>query len=90
MVTGKQIRAARILLGWTQAMLADNALVALTTLKELEADKDNARPATRAAVRKTLEQAGITFLAVAQGSGVLLKTSDPAPSRKGRSKTRQR
>ena len=90
MVTGKQIRAARILLGWTQAMLADRALVALTTLKELEADKDKARSSTQAAVRKTLEEAGITFLSVAQGSGVLLKNPDPPSNRKGSSKNRPR
>ncbi|MFT8948339.1 MAG: XRE family transcriptional regulator, partial [Acetobacter aceti] len=30
MITGRQVRAARALLNWTQEMLAEKALVALT------------------------------------------------------------
>jgi len=39
MITSRQVRAARALLGWTQEMLADKALVALTALKRLEPDR---------------------------------------------------
>jgi len=36
MITSRQVRAARALLGWSQELLADKALVALTALKRLE------------------------------------------------------
>jgi transcriptional regulator with XRE-family HTH domain len=62
MVTSRQVRAARALLGWTQEVLADKALVALTALKRLESDRLSVRDATRDAVRKALEAAGIVFL----------------------------
>ena len=39
MITSRQVRAARALLGWTQELLADKALVALTALKRLESDR---------------------------------------------------
>jgi transcriptional regulator with XRE-family HTH domain len=39
MITSRQVRAARALLGWTQEMLADKALVALTALKRLESER---------------------------------------------------
>jgi transcriptional regulator with XRE-family HTH domain len=54
MVTSPQVRAARALLGWTQELLADRALVALTALKRLESDRLSVRDATREAVRKAL------------------------------------
>jgi len=47
MITSRQVRAARALLGWTQEMLADKALVALTALKRLESDPLKVREDTR-------------------------------------------
>lgn len=47
MITSRQVRAARALLGWTQEMLADKALVALTALKRLESDPLKVREETR-------------------------------------------
>ena len=72
MVTSRQVRAARALLGWTQELLADRALVALTALKRLESDRLSVRDATREAVRKALEAAGIVFLSSGRGEGVML------------------
>lgn len=72
MVTSRQIRAARALLGWTQERLADHALVALTALKRLESGHLGVRDETREAVRKALEGNGILFLASARGIGVML------------------
>ena len=72
MVTSRQVRAARALLGWTQDLLADKALVALTALKRLESDRLSARDATREAVRKALEAAGVVFLSSGRGEGVML------------------
>ena len=67
-----EVRAARALLGWTQELLADKALVALTALKRLESDRLSVRDGTREAVRKALEAAGIVFLSSARGEGVML------------------
>ena len=69
MVTSRQVRAARALLGWTQELLADKALAAL---KRLESDRLSVRDATREAVRKALEAAGIVFLSSGRGEGVML------------------
>ena len=71
MITSRQVRAARALLGWTPK-LADKALVALTALKRLESDRLSVRDATRDAVRKALEAAGIVFLSSGRGEGVML------------------
>ena len=72
MITSRQVRAARALLGWTQELLADRALVALTALKRLESDRLSVRDATRGAVRKALEAADIVFLSSGRGEGVML------------------
>jgi transcriptional regulator with XRE-family HTH domain len=72
MITSRQVRAARALLGWSQELLADKALVALTALKRLESDRLSVRDATREAVRKALETAGIEFLSSGRGEGVML------------------
>ena len=38
MITSRQSRAARALLGWTQETLADKARISLTALKRLESE----------------------------------------------------
>ncbi|MCI4591115.1 XRE family transcriptional regulator [Sphingobium sp. BYY-5] len=83
MITSRQVRAARALLGWTQEMLADEALVALTALKRLESENDlPVREDTRHQVVKVLEGAGIVFLNSDRGEGVLLVGGAPARSAK--------
>ena len=73
MVTSRQVRAARVLLGWTQETLADKALVALTALKRLESVNGlRVRDETRRQVVKALEGAGIVFLNSDGGQGVML------------------
>ena len=73
MITSRQVRAARALLAWTQEMLADKALVALTALKRLESESGlKVREGTRGQVHRALENAGIVFLASEQGEGVML------------------
>ena len=72
MVTSRQVRAARMLLGWTQETLADKALVALTALKRLESAQGlNVRDDTRRQVTRALEGAGIVFLNSNGGEGVM-------------------
>jgi len=73
MITARQARAARALLGWTQETLADKALVSLTALKRLESDHDlKVHESTRDQIRRALEAAGIVFLASDRGEGVMI------------------
>ena len=73
MITARQTRAARALLGWTQETLAERALVSLTALKRLESPSDlKVFESTYDQVRRTLEGAGIVFLSSDQGEGVMI------------------
>ena len=83
MTTSRQVRAARALLNWTQEMLADEALVALTALKRLESENNlPVREDTRHQVVKALEDAGIVFLDSERGEGVMLVRGAAEKSRK--------
>ena len=74
MITARQSRAARALLGWTQETLADKAQVALTGLKRRESQNGlEVFESTRDQVRRALEAAGIVFLSTEKGEGVLLQ-----------------
>lgn len=73
MVSSRQIRAARALLGWTQQTLADRALVAINTIRAIEGNRPYPKAETTGAVKTALEKAGIVFLANgAMGEGVRL------------------
>lgn len=77
MITARQSRAARALLGWNQETLADKALVSLTALKRVESE--NGLPvheSTRDQVRRALEENGIVFLISDQGEGVMIVRQD--------------
>ena len=73
MITARQSRAARALLGWTQETLADKARISLTALKRLESESGlDVYETTRDQARRALESAGIVFLSTDRGHGVLL------------------
>lgn len=73
MITARQSRAARALLGWTQETLADEARVSLTALKRLESENGfEVYESTRDQVRRAFETAGIVLLSTDKGEGVLL------------------
>lgn len=78
MITARQIRAARTLLGWTQQELADKAVISLNALARLEAGKVDSRVSTVNAVQNALEQGGVLFLSTSQdlGEGVRLRRPD--------------
>jgi transcriptional regulator with XRE-family HTH domain len=84
MITARQSRAARALLGWTQETLADKARISLTALKRLESESGlDVYETTRDQVRRALEAAGIVFLSTDKGHGVLLvddRENKPNPS----------
>ena len=73
-ITGRHIRAARSLLGWSQSELSKKAKVALRTILRMEGFDGavSARTETLSRVVMTLEKAGVEF--VDNGKlGVLLK-----------------
>ena len=75
---GEQIRAARALLGWTAADLAERSGISYPTIQRLDATKGpvGGRFETVDAVRRALEAAGIQFLeagGVSAGVGVSVK-----------------
>ncbi|MDQ0393727.1 helix-turn-helix domain-containing protein [Labrys monachus] len=73
MITARQSRAARALLGWTQETLADKARVSLTALKRLESDSGlEVYESTRDQVRRAFEASGIVLLNSGQSVGVML------------------
>jgi DNA-binding XRE family transcriptional regulator len=73
MITPRQIRAARALLGWSQQQLADKAIVSFNALARLERGEVDPRMSTLMAVNKALTEAGIEFLAAdVKGEGVRL------------------
>lgn len=73
MVTTCQIRAGRALLGWTQQMLADRALVAVNSVRAIEQGKSYPKTGTFKSVRQALVKGGIVFLSDGvMGEGVRL------------------
>jgi transcriptional regulator with XRE-family HTH domain len=61
MITGKQVRAARNLLGWSQMKLAVKAEIALQTIAEVETRKKLTAETTLARIQRALEIAGVEF-----------------------------
>lgn len=73
MITARQIRAARALLGWSQQQLADKAIVSLNVITRIERGEVDPRLSTLTAIYKTLTKAGIELLAADEkGEGVRL------------------
>lgn len=61
MITPSQIKAARALLGWSQQDLADRAIVALNTVRRIEAGQGDPRVSSVGRIQAALEAAGIEF-----------------------------
>ena len=75
MITPRQIRAARALLGWSQQQLGDKAIVSLNAVTRLEKGTVDSRSSTIIAIQKALTKAGVEFLPADQkGEGVRLKS----------------
>jgi len=79
MISSAQIRAARGLLKWTQAMLAHRAAISIVTLNMIESDRVDPRASTLRAIEAALEKAGVEFIgSEREGLGVRLR-----PRRRG-------
>ena len=78
MITARQSRAARALLGWTQETLADKARISLTALKRLEPESGlEVYESTRDQVRRAFEDNGILFLNSGRRVGVIIVDEEP-------------
>jgi len=78
MVTLREIRAARALLGWSQQQLADKAIVSLNAVARLERGEVDPRLSTLTALQKALAKAGVEFLSehgLGEGARLLPKKS---------------
>jgi len=76
-----QIRAARGLLGWSQARLAEAAGLSLPTIKRTELETVNVSADARDKLRSALEAAGVEFIAEnGGGAGVRLRKPRPQGS----------
>lgn len=61
MISIRQIRAARALLDWTQADLAESAGLSEITIKNIERDVAAPRVSTMEALITAIEKAGVEF-----------------------------
>ena len=83
MITARQSRAARALLGWNQETLADKARVSLTALRRLESENGlRVYESTRDQVRRALEANGIVFMSTEKGDGVMYMRNAPTDGAK--------
>lgn len=73
MILAAQLRAARALIGWTQADLAAAAGVSTVSVKNIEKGTTEPRVGTLSAMTRALEEAGVIFLPEnGAGAGVRL------------------
>ena len=81
-------RAARGLLGWSQEELARRAEVVPATVRGYELGHKVPRRASLSAIRRALEEAGITFVSDPErGFGALYAASDAEGPSDGSSRT---
>jgi transcriptional regulator with XRE-family HTH domain len=74
MITREQCRAARGLLDWSQADLAEAALIGIVTVRQFETGAHEPRRLTLHAIRRAFEEAGVEFIdGDGNGSGVKLR-----------------
>ena len=76
MITGAQIRAARALLNWSSAELADRAGAARQTIVRIEQidGLPNSKVQTLVEIKNVIELAGIEFIGTPEnGAGVRFK-----------------
>ena len=77
MISGKQIRAARALVGWKQRELAAAAGISEISIKNAERGGVDSRGSTLNAIQQAFDRAGVVFLDTGDtrngGPGVRLK-----------------
>lgn len=83
MLTPRQLRAARALLGWSRDKLSDASKVPAVTISEFETGKTDPRLTTVNKLRRALERAGVVFIDVGEissesGEGVRMRDGPKA------------
>ncbi len=74
MIDGRQIRAARAMLGWSREELLDASRISMSALLRMEGNLADSRSSTLNKVVKALSLAGIEFVTRDDGAiGVILK-----------------
>lgn len=74
MINGRQVRAARAMLGWSREELLDAAGISMSALLRLEGALADTRISTLRKVVQALNQAGIEFLSREDGAiGVMMR-----------------
>ncbi len=80
MITNAQLRAARGLLGWSQAHLAEASGLGIATIKRMEGDRGPLRSSAENVlkVQQALENVGVAFIDEGNdlGPGVRLRKSE--------------
>ena len=79
LTTPAQIRAARAMLDWSQDQLANEAGVAISSVRDVEGSKRDPEAQTIASIRRALGNAGIVFLTgnAKEGFGVRVNGNRP-------------
>ncbi len=72
-MNGKQLKAARALLGISQPELSERVGIGRSTVLRIEQGLETARPGTIETIKAWLEAQGIRFLDGADGVGVILR-----------------
>ena len=78
-MTGRQLRAARALLGWSAERLAEDCMIGINTIRRAEAMTGEVKmtAANARAVQRSLEEAGVEFIPEnGGGAGVRMRTPD--------------
>ncbi len=81
MIDGRQVRAARAMLGWSREELLDASGISMSALLRMEGNMADSRRSTLNKVVKALTLAGIEFVTRDDGAiGVILKAQNlPKP-----------
>ncbi len=79
MITNAQLRAARALLGWSQARLAEASGLGIATIKRMEGERGPLRSSAENVlkVQQAMEDAGIFFIDQNDDVGPGVRLKDP-------------
>jgi ribosome-binding protein aMBF1 (putative translation factor) len=69
MITPRQCRAARALLGWTQAGLAKEADIGLDVVRRFERSESDTRSSGVIAIEKAIRRGGVELILPDEGKG---------------------
>ena len=81
MIDGRQVRAARGLIGWSREDLVSAAGISMSALMRLESGKADSRSSTINKITQALSGQGIEFISRNDGAiGVILKAANASNS----------